>query len=82
MSNYRRQEKHVSCPFDKTHSILPERLLAHIRKCKKNNEILAASMLICPFSSVHYLKPEEYDEHVSNCYRQHTLMKWFPNLRY
>lgn len=80
--NYRHIERHVTCPFDNSHSILPERLLKHIRKCRKNNEILAESMLICPFSSVHYLKPDDYDEHVKNCYRQHVLMKWFPNLRY
>ena len=80
MSTFRRQERHVRCPFDDTHSILPEKLLAHIRKCKKNHEALAASMLICPYSTVHYVKPEEYDEHVKMCPRQYELMRWFPNL--
>ena len=80
--NYRHIERHVTCPFDNSHSILPERLLKHIRKCKKNNEIRAESMLICPYSTTHYLKPEEFDEHVMNCYRQHALMRWFPNLRF
>ena len=80
MNSYRLRERHVTCPFDESHSILPERLWKHIAKCKKNNQAIAATLIRCPYSSVHYLKPDEYDEHIQHCPRKFELMKWFKNV--
>ena len=35
MSTFRQREKHVTCPYDPSHSILPERLYKHVKKCEK-----------------------------------------------
>ena len=83
MSNqFRRMEKHLTCPFDPSHAILPDKMLRHIDKCKKNNEQIAANMLVCPYSKTHYLKIDEYQEHVLHCTRRHERMKWFPNMKF
>ena len=79
MSTFRQREMHLRCPFDQTHSILPDRMLRHIMKCKKNHQALAASMVICPYSSVHYVRPDEYKEHVQICPRRFEQMKWLPS---
>ena len=83
MSNqFRRMEKHLTCPFDPSHAILPDKMLRHIDKCKKNNEQIAATMLVCPYAKTHYLKSDEYEEHVLHCKRKHDRMKWFPNMKF
>ena len=79
MSTFRQKEKHLRCPFDPTHSILPDRMLRHIIKCKRNNAALAATLVNCPYSSVHYLRPEEYEEHVQICQRRFEQMRWLPS---
>ena len=80
ISAFRLKERHVTCPFDKSHSILPERLAKHIFKCKKNNEEIASRLIRCPYSSVHYLEEQDYFEHVQNCPRKFELQRWFGNV--
>ena len=83
MSNqFRKIEKHLTCPFDSSHSILPDRMLKHIDKCKKNNEEIASRMLVCPYAKTHYLKIEEYHQHVLECPRQHEINRWFPKMQF
>ena len=73
-------ERHLTCPFDPTHSILPDRMLKHIEKCKKINHEIASKMKVCPFSKTHYLKIDEFEEHVLYCPRQHEIKRWFPQM--
>ena len=82
-TTYRQQEEVLRCPFDKSHSILPGRLLKHILKCKKNHQELAACLVVCPYSpQTHYLKPEEYDHHVEHCAVGIEKMRWFRDQKY
>ena len=71
-------EKHLQCPFDPSHSIIPERMGKHLRKCSVNNADIASKMKMCPFSSTHILKPEEYEEHIKECPRRDVIRTWFP----
>ena len=80
MSSYRQKEKHVTCPFIPSHSILPERLYKHIRKCSVQNPDIASKMRVCPFLWTHIIKEEEFEEHVRECPRRDTIRRWFPNL--
>ena len=80
-SQFRKVEKHFSCPFDPSHSILPERMLKHIEKCKKNNEDIASKLKVCPYATTHYLKIDEFEDHVANCPRKHDIERWFPQMK-
>ena len=81
MSTFRQKEKHVTCPYDPSHSILPERLYKHVKKCALQNPDKAlATMKVCPFLSTHIIPKEDYVEHVKNCPRRDTLRKWYPNI--
>ena len=80
MSSYRQKEKHVTCPFIPSHSILPERLYKHIRKCSVQNPDIASKMCVCPFLWTHIIKEEDFEEHVRHCPRRDTIRRWFPNL--
>ena len=80
MSSYRQKEKHVTCPYNPTHSILPERLYKHLRKCALQNPDLVSKMRVCPFLSTHIITEEEFEDHVRHCPRRDTIRRWFPNL--
>ena len=80
MSSFRQKEKHVTCPYDPSHSILPERLYKHVKKCALQHPDKVATMRVCPFLSTHIIKEEDYEDHVKNCPRRDTLRRWFPNI--
>ena len=80
-SQFRKNERHLTCPFDPSHSILPDRMLRHIEKCKKINQEIASKMKVCPYSKTHYLKIDEFEDHVLHCPRQHEIKRWFPQMK-
>ena len=81
--SFRQREAHLTCPFNESHSILPERMLKHILKCKKNHPEVAATLIVCPFSpQTHFLKPEDYDHHVLHCPIGVERMRWFRDQKY
>ena len=82
MSTFRQREKHVSSPYDPSHSILPERLYKHVKKCALQNPDKVATMRVCPFLSTHIIKEEEFEDHVRHCPRRDTIQRWFPNLNF
>ena len=71
-------ERHITCPYDPTHSILPDRMGKHLRKCSVNNADIASKMKTCPFSLTHVLKPEDYDQHVEECPCRNVICTWIP----
>ena len=82
MSSFCQKEKHVTCPYDPTHSILPERLHKHLRKCALQNPDLVSKMRVCPFLSTHIVTEEEFEDHVRHCPRRDTIRRWFTNLNF
>ena len=78
MSTYRQMEAHVRCPYDETHSILPERLWKHIRKCSLQNPHIASKMKTCPYLSTHIVKDEDFEQHVKECPRREVIHRWLP----
>ena len=80
MSSFRQKEKHVTCPYDPTNSILPERLHKHLRKCALQHPDLVSKMRVCPFLSTHIVTEEEFEDHVRHYPRRDTIRRWFPNL--
>ena len=67
MASYRQREKHLRCPFNECHSILPERFLQHIIKCKIANRDKASAMVVCIYSNFHWVKIEDYGDHLKHC---------------
>ena len=81
--NFRQREDHLTCPFNDSHSILPDRMLKHILKCKKNYQELASTLVVCPYApQTHYLKPEDYNAHVEYCPVGVERRKWFKHQKY
>ena len=63
--SYRMNERHLTCPFDATHTILPHRMPQHLIKCRKNHP--GMDMKTCPFNATHLIVPAEYKSHIVEC---------------
>ncbi|XP_017059496.1 gametocyte-specific factor 1 homolog [Drosophila ficusphila] len=58
-------EKHVICPYDKAHRIMPNRLAVHLIRCSRN--FPSTEMVHCPFNVTHLYSVADMMTHVSEC---------------
>ncbi|XP_030378813.1 uncharacterized protein LOC115627310 [Scaptodrosophila lebanonensis] len=58
-------DDYITCPYDKTHLLRPNRIAIHLIRCAPNHP--TAKMVICPFNSSHVLSVSKMVEHVSTC---------------
>ncbi|ALC48554.1 CG32625 [Drosophila busckii] len=57
--------KYITCPYDKVHRLLPQRLANHLTRCSRNHP--SSKLVRCPFNSTHLLKKNELIPHLSTC---------------
>lgn len=55
----------ISCPYNVSHQIRPERIQYHLMKCKEQHPEI--SLVICPFNAIHHIRKSEHVEHLQNC---------------
>ncbi|KAH8397852.1 hypothetical protein KR222_003970 [Zaprionus bogoriensis] len=65
---------YVTCPYDKTHRILPLRLAAHLMRCARNHT--SSKLVRCPFNTTHMLRSDELQAHIYECQHRHTFMRF------
>jgi len=58
-------EKKVTCPYNKSHQILPARFGTHLVKCSKQHPHMKTK--VCLFNALHHVLEENYDQHVLEC---------------
>ncbi|KRF98868.1 uncharacterized protein Dwil_GK27514 [Drosophila willistoni] len=57
--------KCVTCPFDKTHRLMPNRLATHLYRCARNYS--GVEMKRCPFDISHVVSVADMQDHVLSC---------------
>ena len=56
----------MTCPFNKSHIMIPSRLLTHIHKCKLSSES-APLYKNCPYDPCHYFRYDQIEAHILTC---------------
>jgi len=68
-------EKTVTCPYDKTHKILPIRMPTHLFKCARQHPVLASKMKTCSFNATHIVPAAELTVHEGQCENRMALLE-------
>ncbi|XP_041773869.1 uncharacterized protein LOC121594547 [Anopheles merus] len=55
----------VQCPYNKSHTILAQRFVKHLIKCRRQHP--NAKIAICPFNSSHHVNEQEMKVHTTTC---------------
>lgn len=55
----------ITCPYNESHQIRPERMQYHLVKCKKQNPDI--SLTVCPYNATHLLRHLEELDHYQKC---------------
>lgn len=55
----------ITCPYNVSHQIRPERIQYHLMKCKAQHPEI--SLLVCPFNAIHHIRQSDQVEHLQNC---------------
>uniref|UniRef100_A0A336LTP1 CSON004393 protein n=1 Tax=Culicoides sonorensis TaxID=179676 RepID=A0A336LTP1_CULSO len=58
-------ENVISCPYNKSHQILPHRMQTHLTKCAKNYPEIKLEK--CPFNITHRFSQADMEEHKKTC---------------
>jgi len=58
-------EKKLTCPYDRNHQILPERMQRHLMLCKRQHPHV--NLRICPWNSTHHVTQDKYERHTEIC---------------
>jgi len=55
----------ITCPYNVSHQIRPERIQYHLMKCKAQHPEI--TLLVCPFNAIHHIRQSDQVEHLQNC---------------
>lgn len=55
----------ITCPYNVSHQIRPERIQYHLVKCKARHPEI--TLLVCPFNAIHHIRQADQVEHLQNC---------------
>jgi len=58
-------EETITCPYNPSHQITPQRIQFHLVKCRKNHP--NSDVEICPFNSTHHVPKSERESHMTTC---------------
>ena len=59
------REKKLTCPYDRNHQILPERMQRHLVLCRRQHPNM--NLKICKFNSSHHIAPDKWEHHLTVC---------------